>query len=134
MEGLTLGTFKTRYMKWFVVRYIYQIITGDGDHAPQFDEQLRLTMADNCDEALLKAERQADEFHQPFRNFKGDMVSWNFICVADLYEIQSPTDGAELASVLHEPEDVGAFLDHVNQHKSYLQELLPFSTPSIKLF
>lgn len=121
-------------MKWFVVRYIYQIVTGDGDHSPQFDEQLRLTIANNCDDALLKAERQAGEFHQPFRNCNGDMVTWNFICVADLYEIQSPADGAELASVLHEPKDVDAFLGAVNQHKAYLQELLPFSTPSIKLF
>lgn len=121
-------------MKWFVVRYIYQIITGEGDHSPQFDEQLRLTVAINCDEALAKAERQAEDFHRPFRNCNGDMVNWNFICVADLYEIESPTDGAEVASVLHEPTDVNAFLDHVNRHKTYLQQLLPFSTPSIKLF
>lgn len=121
-------------MKWFVVRYIYQIITGEGDHSPQFDEQLRLTIAANCDEALTKAERQADDFHRPFRNCNGDMVSWKFICVADLYEIQSPADGAEVASVLHEPEDVNAFLDNINQHKTFLQQLLPFSTPSIKLF
>ena len=121
-------------MKWFVVRYIYQIITGEGEHASQFDEQLRLTIAESCDEALLKAESQAGNFHQPFRNCNGEMVTWNFICVADLYEIQSPADGAEVASVLHEPDDVDAFLENVNQHKSYLQELLPFSTPSIKLF
>lgn len=121
-------------MKWFVVRYIYQIITGEGHHASQFDEQLRLTVAEDCDEALLKAERQAETFHHPFRNCNGEMVTWNFICVADLYEIQRPEDGAELASVLHEPEDVNAFLDSVNKHKSFLQLLLPFSTPSIKLF
>ena len=121
-------------MKWFVVRYIYQIITGEGDHAPQFDEQLRLIVSVDSTEALLKAEAQAEGFHLPFRNCRGEMVTWNFICVADLYEIQSPADGSELASVLHEPVDVDAFLANVNQHKSYLQELLPFSTPSIKLF
>lgn len=121
-------------MKWFVVRYIYQIITGEGDHASQFDEQLRLTVAENSDDALLKAEAQAEDFHKPFRNVNGEMVTWNFICVADLYEIQSPADGAEVASVLHEPDNVEAFLDNVNQHKNYLQELLPFSSPSIKLF
>jgi hypothetical protein len=121
-------------MKWFVVRYIYQIITGDGNHASQFDEQLRLTVAGDSDEALSKAEKLAEGFHQPFRNCRGEMVTWNFICVADLYEIQSPADGAELASVLHEPDDVEEFLANVNRHKSYLLQLLPFSTPSIKLF
>lgn len=121
-------------MNWFVARYIYQIITGEGNHAPQFDEQLRLIVSDDNAGALFKAEAQADNFQQPFRNCRGEMVSWKFICVADLYEIQSPADGAELASVLHEPNDVEAFLETVNQHKSYLQELLPFSTPSIKLF
>lgn len=121
-------------MKWFVARYIYQIVTGDGNHAPQFDEQLRLVVSADKGEALCKAESQAESFHNPFRNCLGDMVTWNFICIADLYEIQSPTDGAELASVLHEPADVSAFLDHVNQHKVFLQQLLPFSTPPIKLF
>lgn len=121
-------------MKWFVVRYIYQIITGEGNHAPQFDEQLRLIVSTDSADALFKAEAQAEGFHLPFRNCSGEMVTWNFICVADLYEIQSPTDGSELASVLHEPADVDAFLDSVNQHKAYLQQLLPFSTPSIKLF
>lgn len=121
-------------MKWFVVRYIYQIITGEGNHAPQFDEQLRLIVSADSADALFKAETQAESFHLPFRNCRGEMVTWNFICVADLYEIQSPGDGAELASILHEPEDVTAFLDNVNQHKSYLQKLLPFSTPSIKVF
>ncbi|MNL16548.1 hypothetical protein D3C87_1375990 [compost metagenome] len=121
-------------MKWFIVRYVYQIITGKGNHASQFDEQLRLTIAESSEEALAKAEKQADEFHQPFRNHNGEMVSWNFICIADLYEIQSPEDGAEVASTLYEPKDVNAFLDHVNQRKNYLQKLLPYSTPSIKLF
>lgn len=121
-------------MKWFVARYIYQIVTGEGNHAPQFDEQLRLIVSADNAEALLKAESQAGSFHVPFRNCRGEMVTWNFICVADLYEIQSPVDGAELASVLHEPNDVDAFLESVNHHKSYLQELLPFSTPSIELF
>lgn len=121
-------------MKWFVARYIYQIITGEGNHAPQFDEQLRLIVSTDSNEALCKAESQADSFHNPFRNCRGDLVTWNFICVADLYEIQSPADGAELASVLHEPDDVNVFLDNVNQHKSFLDQLLPFSTPSIKLF
>jgi hypothetical protein len=28
-------------MRWFVAKIVYQIICGNGNHMPQFDEQLR---------------------------------------------------------------------------------------------
>ena len=36
----------TAQMKWYLVKIVYQVVTGDGAHSPQFDEQLRLIRAD----------------------------------------------------------------------------------------
>lgn len=109
-------------MKWFLVKYIYQIISGEGSYNAQFDEQLRLMMASNVSDALKKAEDHANGFQPPFKNCKGETVTWKFICVADLHEIQIPEDGAEVTSILHEPIDVPAFLDVIEQRKTFLQQ------------
>ena len=109
-------------MKWFLVKYIYQIVSGTGNYDVQFDEQLRLMLAGDKNEALCKAEAIADNFHPPFKNCKGELVTWKFICVADLHEIQAPGDGAEVTSILHEPDDVSAFLKAVEKREAYVKE------------
>jgi len=109
-------------MKWFLVRYIYQIVSGDGNYNAQFDEQLRLIMATNANTALRKAEDLANGFQPPFRNCRNEMVTWKFLCIADLHEIQMPEDGAEVASILHEPSDVPSFLDVIEQRNAFLKE------------
>lgn len=42
-------------MSWFLSKIVYQIICGEGDHTPQFDEQLRLIEADDEATAFTKA-------------------------------------------------------------------------------
>lgn len=109
-------------MKWFLVKYIYQILSGTSSSSAQFDEQLRLLLALNSYEALKKAEEMANSFQPPFTNCMGDEVRWKFLCVADLHEIQIPEDGIEVASILHEPNDVPAFLNAVEQRRVFLQK------------
>ena len=69
-------------MKWYLVKYIYEIVCGEGKYNVQFDEQLRLMMAENKQDALRKAEMLAAHFHPPFENCKGEKVSWKFVCIA----------------------------------------------------
>ncbi len=109
-------------MKWFLVKYIYEIVCGDGKYNPQFDEQLRLMMATDKSDALHKAEVAAENFHPPFENCKGEKVSWKFICIADLHEISAPGDGVEITSTLHEPDDLNLFMSQVDKRKDFLLE------------
>lgn len=109
-------------MKWYLVRYIYQIISGDDNYNAQFDEQLRLIMASNANEALKKAEDMANGFQPPFKNCRNEVVTWKFLCIADLHEIQMPEDGAEVTSILHEPVDVSSFLDVIEQRNAFLKQ------------
>ena len=120
-------------MKWFLVKYIYQIVSGEGNYNAQFDEQLRLMQASNVNDALRKAEELADGFQPPFKNCKGEVVSWKFICIADLHEIQMPEDGAEVTSILHEPNDVPAFLNTIEQRKLFLQQHIQCENETIEI-
>ena len=43
-------------MNWYMAKIVYQIICGEGNHKPQFDEQLRLIEAPTENEALRKAQ------------------------------------------------------------------------------
>jgi hypothetical protein len=119
-------------MKWFIVKFLYQIEIGDMVRHHQFDEQIRLLLAFDKAEALLKAESMANGFYEPFDNFDGAKVNWKFICIAGLREIKSPHDGQEIFSALHEPEDVQAFLGDAYRQKEYLEMELMDCNP-IKL-
>jgi hypothetical protein len=48
-------------MNWFLAKIIYQIICGDGDHTPQFDEQLRLVQAESKLKAIQKAKQVGEK-------------------------------------------------------------------------
>ena len=109
-------------MKWFLVKYIYQIISGTGCHQDQYDEQLRLIVASDFVFAFHKAVSLADSFNPSFINFKGESVDWKFVGLLDLTEIQDPADGTEVNAILHEPEDITAFLNRIELCKRFLQQ------------
>lgn len=114
-------------MKWFIVKYLYQIVIGERERHGQFDEQTRLIMAFDRAEALLKAERMASGFHESFLNCDGEHVEWRFICIKGLREMDAPYDGQELCSELYEPDDVASFVDDALRHKLYLEmELMDY--------
>jgi hypothetical protein len=46
-------------MNWYLTKIVFQIICGDGDHTPQFDEQLRLISASSKEAAISKAQHMA---------------------------------------------------------------------------
>ena len=108
-------------MKWFIVKYLYQIVIGEREKQGQFDEQTRLIMAFDRVEALLKAERMASGFHNSFLNCDGEQVEWRFVCIKGLREVDAPHDGQELCSELYEPADVEGFIDDAFKQKQYLE-------------
>ena len=42
-------------MNWYLSKIIFRIVCGEGQHTPQFDEQLRLIAASDEQEAFQKA-------------------------------------------------------------------------------
>ena len=108
-------------MNWYLAKIVYQIICGDGQHIPQFDEQLRLIVAGNEHEAFQKAQRIGATEQESFLNDKQLLVKWKFIDVCELYKLSELIDGAELYSRIQEVEEAGSFIELVHRKADYIQ-------------
>jgi len=106
-------------MNWYVAKIVFQIISGDGRHLPQFDEQLRLLCADNEREAFAKARNLGLQNQDSFMNDARQPVKWQFIDVAELNPINEPADGTELYYHIHEADDASLYIKWAH-HKAAL--------------
>ena len=101
-------------MKWYLVKLVYQVVSGNGAHTPQFDEQLRLIRAEELDWAREKANVLGQIGAFSFLNDRKEKVKWKFIDVVDICEIGEIEDGAQLYSTTEEPQDASAYLNVIN--------------------
>ena len=109
-------------MKWYLAKLVYRIICGNGDHAAQFDEQLRLIAASNEDEAFGKALVIGIDEQESFYNSKQQLVRWQFVNVSELFHLSELMDGAELYSRINEVDDAEAYTTFVNRKAESIQE------------
>jgi hypothetical protein len=108
-------------MTWFVAKIVYQIICGQGIHAPQYDEQLRLISATTRQEALNKAAAIGQQEQYSFLNQKRELVEWRFINVSELNILDDLKDGMELYSRVEEPENEANYVALLQMKASQLQ-------------
>jgi hypothetical protein len=101
-------------MEWYLAKLVYRIICGAGEHTAQFDEQLRLILAEDelhaFNKALLTGQREQDSFYSHDSN----LVQWKFLTVTELHKLEELTDGAEVYSKIQETTDG-------NQHQHMIQ-------------
>lgn len=109
-------------MRWFVAKIVYQIICGNGDHMPQFDEQLRLISAQSKQEAAQKARDIGQQEQYAFRNQRQELVEWKFINVPELNTLDELSDGMELYSRIEEPADANAYVAWMQMKSAQLQD------------
>lgn len=109
-------------MNWYVTKIVYQIICGNGEHAAQFDEQLRLLHA--CDEeaAFEKAMQIGESEADVFFNQKQELVQWKFINVTELYRLSEFVDGAEIHSRIREVDGADDYILFINQKADSIRE------------
>lgn len=108
-------------MNWYLGKIIYRIICGDGNHTPQFDEQLRLIAAHDEEEAFEKAIAIGRREQDGFFNHEQQLVQWKFINVAELYRLSGLLDGAEMYSRIQETDDPEAYIDHANRLAEHIR-------------
>jgi len=108
-------------MNWYLAKIVFQIICGEGDHVPQFDEQLRLISAEDEQQAFYKAQKIGTLEQDTFYNKKQNLVQWKFINVCELYKLSNLIDGAELYSRIQEADDADRYIDVVKKKADYLQ-------------
>jgi hypothetical protein len=108
-------------MEWYVAKLVFNIICGD-KHAIQFDEQLRLIAADGTAMAFRKAQKIGREEEETFLNAQQQLVHWKFIDVAELYQLRTLTDGAELYASTKEENEPCNYINIVHHKAANLRE------------
>jgi hypothetical protein len=108
-------------MSWFLAKIVYQIICGEGDHTPQFDEQLRLIEADDETTAFAKTQAIGEQEQEMFFNQQENLVQWKFINVSELYKLSALIDGAELYSRVQEAENAGVYIELVHKKAAHIR-------------
>ncbi len=96
-------------MNWYLTKLVFRIICGAGEHTAQFDEQLRLVMAEDKFHAFHKAQRMGHQEQDAFFNCKEKLVQWKFIDVCEIHTLHELTDGAEIYSRIKEEEDADIY-------------------------
>jgi hypothetical protein len=110
-----LPSSKPTFMKWYLAKFVFRIVCGEGQHTAQFDEQLRLIAATSKEEAFNKAQQMGKQEQETFFNRKEQLVQWQFINISELYLLSDLIDGAELYSRIEERENAEAYVYTVNQ-------------------
>ncbi len=108
-------------MNWHICKIVFQIICGHGDHTPQFEEQWRLIMAANEDEALIKADNIGSIEEQSFYNDRRQLVQWKFMEVTELYNLSDMADGTEIFSRIEESDYPESYLALQRRRGTLLQ-------------
>jgi|ERR1700761_994287 hypothetical protein len=106
-------------MNWYVAKLVFRVISGDGDHQAQFDEQLRLINASDERHAFEKASIIGQNNQDSFMNNNKQTVRWQFIDVAEINPISELKDGTELYYQIHEAPDADLYIAWAH-HKSAL--------------
>jgi hypothetical protein len=109
-------------MNWYLTKIVFRIVCGDGHHAAQFDEQLRLIEASTEDEALEKAHSLGRNEQETFYNLKQQLVQWQFVNVTELYRLSELIDGAELYSRIKEVDNGDAYTSFVHLKAESIQK------------
>jgi hypothetical protein len=107
-------------MKWYLAKFVFRIVCGEGLHTPQFDEQLRLIAAGSKEEAFQKAQQMGKQEEETFFNRKEQLVQWQFVNISELYQLSELIDGAELYSRIEEKENADAYVYTVNQKAEHI--------------
>lgn len=109
-------------MKWYMAKIVYQIICADGNHTPQFDEQLRLIHADSNLQAFHKARTIGKQEEDCFLNDVNKPVQWKFIDVAEIHLLDVLADGAEVYSKICEEDNEYNYITSVRLKAALLLE------------
>ncbi|HEX5172476.1 MAG TPA: DUF4288 domain-containing protein [Cyclobacteriaceae bacterium] len=98
-------------MNWYIAKIVYQIVSGNGKHKAQFDEQFRLIKADELDWAWEKAQVIGRLEENAFLNNKKEYVEWKYIAVEDVMMINALEDGAQLYARTAEPDNFEEYIE-----------------------
>ncbi|MES2134028.1 MAG: DUF4288 domain-containing protein [Bacteroidota bacterium] len=108
-------------MKRYLVKLMFNINIDNGNHASQFDEQIRIVESHSMENAFHKARGMGKQEEETFVNNNKQLVQWKFIDVVDLYELDTIKDGEQIYSNTHEKDDTKSFINYIRQKAMVIQ-------------
>ena len=111
-------------MQWYIAKIVFRIISGEGNHTPQFDEQLRLIHAPNEFEAFEQARELGISEQDQFENVNNSTVEWRFIDIPEIQRFAGLSHGAEIYSRIMEEEDANRYTEIVQKKAEHIRERL----------
>lgn len=107
-------------MNWFVAKIVFRIVSGDGKHHAQFNEQLRPISAQSGHQAFEKAAAIGLNSQDCFLNDQRQPVRWEFIEVAEVNPLNDLSDGTELYYQIHEAPDTDLYREWAHHQSALL--------------
>src|SRR3954464_15236501 len=108
-------------MKQFLVKLVFKIEFHGGKSAPQFDEQMRLVEARSAEDAFHRARALGAKEQETFAHRSGEIISWKFIDVSEVYALESVRDGQQICSTTHITDDETGFVHYVRRKSMEIQ-------------
>ena len=102
-------------MNWYIVKNVFQIITGDGLHTPQFEERMILIQATSKALAYEKSYKLGQKENDQFVNVSGELVIWKFINTSAIHLIDSLVDGTTLCVRTEDQDYAEPYINFVNE-------------------
>ncbi len=111
------------FMNWYLAKIIFTIISGNGDHKAQFDEQLRLVQAVSKSAAFEEAKSIGKKAEESYLNEQKELVQWKFINVVDLYQLQGLIHGTEIYSRIEEHDEPDSYIQIIHSKALRISEM-----------
>ncbi len=117
-------------MNWYLAKLIFSIET-QGQQGAEFDEQLRLVLADNLSDALLEAKKIGANAQETIFHQNGTAINWSFLAVTELIPFSNPQHGMELYSHIREKMDASAYTQYALRKADLLEARFSFQAASV---
>ncbi len=108
-------------MNWYIAKIVFKISNGADQTKSQFDEHLRLILANSFEEAILKARILGIREEDYFLNDRHQPVKWEFVNVSELFHLNEIKDGLEVYSQIQEVEEASSYIHGVHKRAASLQ-------------
>lgn len=109
-------------MNWYLAKLVYRIHYSDCGCQSEFDEQLRLIIAEDRLHAFQKARLIGEKEEYCQSNNECTLIRWKFIDVCELHEMDPRMDGAEMYSQIQSQENADMYIRNTRKRALHLYD------------
>src|SRR5436190_19796297 len=108
-------------MEKYLAKLLFNISLDGGKDQTRFDEQVRVIESRSLEDAFFKARVIGKKEEETFLDSSNNLVSWQFIDVAEVYPIGSMSDGEQIYSQTHVTSDAPSYISYIKRKSMEIQ-------------